>query len=144
MSKYIIERIVESVNPLQLRACLDACRGNIIESLSGKHIIFYGKKLRGENPRNRGCNGLYILNAWMSESEICVSEQRVDDKTNELTVFSVVLAMLWLIVVLVSVDAMGKHRQIAEQILLQSTDYLMALKDNKLILCGLVESMFKV
>lgn len=142
-SKYTIERVVESVNPGQLRACLDACRGHIIESLSGKHVIFDGKKLRGENPKSRGCNGLYILNAWVSESEICVAEQQVDDKTNELTVLPAALAMLWLTGALVSVDAMGTHRKIAEQILLQGGDYLMALKENQPALCGLVESIFK-
>ncbi|WP_455963456.1 ISAs1 family transposase [Bacteroides bouchesdurhonensis] len=143
-SKYTIERVVESVNPVELRACLDACRDNIKDSLNGMHVILDGKKLRGENPRSRGCNGLYILNAWVSESEICVAEQRVDDKTNELTVLPATLAMLWLTGALVSVDAMGTHRQIAEQILLQGGDYLMVLKDNQPNLCELVESIFKV
>lgn len=142
-SKYTIERVVESVNPIQLRACLDACRDHIKESLSGKHVIFDGKKLRGENPGSRGCNGLYILNAWVSESGICVAEQRVDDKTNELTVLPSTLAMLWLTGALVSIDAMGTHRPIAEQILLQGGDYLMALKENQPILYELVDSLFK-
>lgn len=143
-SKYTIERVVESVNPKQLRSCLDACRDTIKESLSGKHVIYDGKKLRGENPKSRGCNGLYILNAWVSETEICLAEERVDDKTNELTVLPAALAMLWLTGALVSVDAMGTHRPIAEQILLQGGDYLMVLKENQPILCELVESMFKV
>lgn len=143
-SKYTIERVVESINPIQPRACLDACRSHIKETFSGKHVIFDGRKLRGENPRSRGCNGLYILNAWVSESGICVAEQRVDDKTNELTVLPSALAMLWLTGSLVSVDAMGTHRGIAEQILLKGGDYLMALKDNQPILCELVERMFAV
>lgn len=142
-SKYTIERVVESVDPAQLRACLDACREDIVGSLSGRHVIFDGKKLRGENPRSRGCNGLYILNAWVSESEICLAEERVDDKTNELSVLPRALASIWLTGTLVSVDAMGTHRPIAEQILLQGGDYLMALKDNQPILRDLVESMFK-
>lgn len=142
-SKYTIERVVETVNPVQLRACLDACRNGIFDSLSGKHVVFDGKKLRGESPKSRGCNGLYILNAWVSETEICVAEKRVDDKTNELKVLPAALAALWLTGALVSVDAMGTHRPIAEQILLQGGDYLMALKENQPILCGLVENMFK-
>ena len=32
-----ILRVVESVNPVQLRASLDCCRGHIIESLCGHH-----------------------------------------------------------------------------------------------------------
>ena len=42
-----ILRVVESVNPAQLRASLDCCRGHIIESLCGNQVIIDGKKLRG-------------------------------------------------------------------------------------------------
>ncbi len=38
-----ILRVVESVNPAQLRASLDCCRGHIIESLCGNQVIIDGK-----------------------------------------------------------------------------------------------------
>ena len=122
---------------------LDCCRGHIIESLCGSQIIIDGKKLRGENPKSPGCHGLYILNAWVSETEIWVAEKPVDDKTNELTVLPSVLSSLLLTGSLVSIDAMGTHRNIAEQILLQDGDYLMALKDNQPILNELKEPAFR-
>lgn len=138
-----ILRVVESVNPVQLRASLDCCRGDIIEFLCGHQVIIDGKKLRGENPKSLGCHGLYILNAWVSETEICVAEKPVDDKTNELTVLPSVLSSLWLTGSLVSIDAMGTHRNIADQIILQGGDYLMALKDNQPILRNLIENIFR-
>ena len=88
-------------------------------------------------------SGHHILNAWVSETEICVAEKPVDDKTNELTVLPSVLSSLWLTGALVSIDAMGTHRNIAEQIILQGGDYLMALKDNQPILKDLVENIFR-
>lgn len=87
-------RVVEAVNPDQMRASLAVCRDNIVSSLKGCHVIIDGKKLRGENPTSKGCNGLYILNAMVSDYEICVAEERVDDKTNELTVLPSVIASL--------------------------------------------------
>lgn len=138
-----ILRVVESVNPVQLRASLDCCRRHIIDSLCGHQVIIDGKKLRGENPKSLGCHGLYILNAWVSETEVCVAEKAVDDKTNELTVLPSVLSSLWLTGTMVSIDAMGTHRNIAEQIILQGGDYLMALKDNQPILRDLTESVFR-
>lgn len=143
-SKYTIERVVESVDHSHLGAYLDACRRDITELLSGKHVIFDGKKLRGENPRSRVCNGLYIMNTWVSETEITLAGERVEDKTNEMTVLPRVLAMVWLTGTLVSVDAMGTHRSIAQQILMQVGDYLLVLKDNQPILRDLVENKFKV
>ncbi len=103
------------LHPTQLRASLDCCRGHIIESLCGNQVIIDGKKLRGENPKSSGCHGLYILNAWVSETEICVAEKA--GETNELTVLPSVLSSLWLTGALVSIDAMGTHRNIAEQII---------------------------
>lgn len=138
-----ILRVVESVSPGQLRASLDCCRGDIIESLCGYQIIIDGKKLRGENPKSLGCHGLHIFNAWVSETEICVAEKPVDDKTNVLTVLQSVLSSLLLTGSLVSIDAMGTHRNIAEQILLQGGDYLMALKGNQPILKDLIENIFR-
>lgn len=138
-----IRRVVEAVNPAQLRASLEVCREHIVESLCNHHIIIDGKKLRGESPTSRGSNGLYILNAWVSEAEICIAEERVGDKTNELTALPSVLASLWLTGSVVSIDAMGTHRNIAQQIILQGGDYIMALKDNQPILKDLVDGTFE-
>lgn len=74
----------------------------------------------------------------VSDLEICVAEKRVDDKTGELTVLPSVIASLCIVGALVSVDAMGTHRNIARQIIMQGGDYLMALKDNLPILRDLV------
>ena len=68
-----IRRVVESVNPEQMRVSSAICRDNIVSSLKGCHVIIDGKKMRGENPTSRGCNGLYILNAMVSDYEICVA-----------------------------------------------------------------------
>lgn len=137
-----IRRVVEAVNPDQMRASLAVCRDNIVSSLNGCHVIIDGKKLRGENPKSKGCNGLYILNAMVSDLEICIAEKRVDDKTNELTALPSLIASLCIVGALVSVDAMGTHRNIAQQIILQDGNYLMALKDNQPILKELVDSIF--
>ena len=117
---------------------------NIVSSLKGCHIIIDGKKLRGENPISCGCNGLYILNTMVSDYEICVAEERVDDKTNELTVLPSVIASLCIVRALVYVDAMGTHCNIAQQIIMQDANYLMTLKDNQPILKDLIETYLKL
>lgn len=137
-----VRRVVESVSPDEMRASLSISREHIVSSLKGCHVIIDGKKHRGENPASRGCNSLYILNAMVSEYEICVSEKRVEDKTNELTVLPSVIVSLRIVGALVSVDAMGPHRNIARQIVMQDGHYLMALKDNQTVLKGLVETIF--
>lgn len=48
-----IRRVVESVNPDEMRASLAISREHIVSSLKGCHVIIDGKKLRGENPTNK-------------------------------------------------------------------------------------------
>lgn len=55
-----ILRVVEAVNPHQLRAGLALCRENILASLCNHHIIIDGKKLRGES---EGCQLQWTLYA---------------------------------------------------------------------------------
>lgn len=71
-----------------------------------------------------------------------VAEKQMDDKTNELTTLPSILSSLWLIGTIVSVGAMGAHRHIAEQIILQRGDFLMPLKVNQPILIDLTEGVF--
>lgn len=53
-----IRRVIEAVDPNQMRSSLSVCRDNIVSSLKGCHVIIDGKKLRGENPTSKGCTGL--------------------------------------------------------------------------------------
>lgn len=130
---------LEAVNPSKLKACIEASRREITESLKGKHVIFDVKKLHVVSLKSRGCNGLHIMNAWVSETELSLRQERVDDKTNELTVCNGVADRPAGIGC-----AMGTHSSIAEQILIQGGDCLMALKENQPILRDLVESMFNI
>ncbi len=65
-----IRRVVEAVNPEQMRASLAICRDNIVSSLKGCHVIIDGKKLRGRESDKSGvqwvvypeCNGLRLRN----------------------------------------------------------------------------------
>jgi len=52
--------------------------------LAQKQICPDGKKLNGVSPRGKGTDGLWLVNAWVSENRLCVGQQRVEDKRNEL------------------------------------------------------------
>lgn len=77
------------------------------------------------------------------QRRICIAEKEVGDKAYELTVLPYVLASLWINGGIVSVNAMGTHRNIVQQIFLQGSDYLMLLKDNRSIQKELAANMFK-
>ncbi len=71
------------------------------------------------------------MSAWASEHRLVLGQCAVDSKSNEITAIPVLLEQLSLTGCIVSIDAMGTHSAIAQQIHQQKADYILALKDNQ-------------
>lgn len=144
-SKDTFRRVLESINPDQLHRCLIAYGHDILDELAEKQIVIDGKKLRGTSPSLTSSDkGLYTLNVWVAENEICIRQHVVHDKTNEITVIPQALAALDITDAVVSIDAMGTQRKIAGLIKALDGHYFMALKENQGNLLREVEDAFKL
>jgi predicted transposase YbfD/YdcC len=134
-------RVFMALEPDLLRVCLTNYGKDAVGILSEKQICIDGKKLRGVSPATRGNKGLHILNAWVAENRICVGQQRVDDKSNEITAIPALINQLDIKEAVVSIDAIGCQRGIAEQIVEKEGSYLLSVKANQRelhedIVCG--------
>ena len=129
--------------PSVLRGRLTDFGKGVLDTLSDKQICIDGKKLKGVSPASRGNSGLYILNAQVAENRICVGQQRVDDKSNEITAIPEVLKQIEITGAVVSIDAIGCRRSIAAQIVEQKGDYLLSVKANQRGLFDDIECGFK-
>lgn len=136
-------RIFQVLDPSVLRRLLTQHGHELLDTLAQKQICLDGKKLRGVSPRSTGNAGLYIVNAWVSENRLCVGQQRVEDKSNEITALPELLAQLDLTQAVVTTDAMGCQTAIAGQIRQQQGHYLLALKRNQRQLWEEVECAFR-
>lgn len=143
-SEDTFRRVFERINPDELESCLRLYGKNILETLSEKQIIIDGKKQRGVSPTSTGNKGLYILNAWVGENRFCITQKKVEDKSNEITAIPEVLSCIDIEEAVVSIDAMGTQRDIAELIVGNKGHYLLALKENQRSLYEDVECAFKV
>ena len=103
---------------------------------SEKQIVLDGKKLKGVSPGSKGNSGLYILNAWVSENSLCVGQEKIDDKSNEITAIAKMLDSLDLEEAVVSIDAIGTQTKIAEQIRHKQGHYILSVKSNQQELLG--------
>lgn len=136
-------RVFRLLDPSVLRRLLTPHGQGLLDTLAQKQICLDGKKLRGVSPRSTGNAGLYIVNAWVSENRLCVGQQRVEDKSNELTALPELLAQLDLTQTVVTTDAMGCQTAIAGQIRQQQGHYLLALKRNQRRLWEEVDCAFQ-
>lgn len=80
--------------------------------------------------RARGSDPLHLVSAWASRQRLVLGQQAVDEKSNEINAIPLLLARLELEGALVTIDAIGCQREIAQAIRAKGADYLLALKDN--------------
>ncbi len=124
-------RVLQLIDPKQLSVCLSEDAGKLIASLEGKLVNFDGKKMKGVSPKSRGNKGLFILSAWVGEHRLCIGQQKVLGKSNEITAIPDLIDTLDLRGSTISIDAIGCQTEIAEKILTAEADYLLAVKENQ-------------
>jgi len=88
-------------------------------------------------------NPLHLVNAFASESRLVLAQAKVSDKSNEITAIPELLALLDLSGSIVTIDAMGCQRAIAEQIQEAKADYVLSLKGNQGALHDDVQVLFQ-
>jgi len=124
-------RVLQMIDPEQLKEALAADGAALIEHVEEQLVVLDGKKLRGASARGPAGTGLYILHAWVSEVNLCIGQRKVGDKSNEITAIPALLDELSLKGAIVSIDAIGCQKNIADQIVAKEADYILALKGNQ-------------
>jgi predicted transposase YbfD/YdcC len=95
----------------------------------GQNVAIDGKSLRGSAAG--GQSPVHMVSAFATELGIVLGQEKVADKSNEITAIPALLESLAIQGCLVSIDAMGTQRQIARAIRDMGADYLLAVKGNQ-------------
>jgi len=83
-----------------------------------------------------------MVSAWSSEHRLVLGQTKVSSKSNEITAIPALLEMLDISGCIVTIDAMGTQKSIAEKIA-ASSDYILSLKDNHPTLHQQVKNWFE-
>jgi len=94
-----------------------------------KHIAVDGKSLRGSS--NTQDKHIHAVSAWACDEGVTLAQNFVNEKSNEITAIPELLEILDIQGSVVSIDAMGTQTAIAELIVKQKGDYLLAVKANQ-------------
>jgi predicted transposase YbfD/YdcC len=124
-------RVFAALLPEQFQACFRSWMAEASEHLGLKQIAIDGKTARGSQDRSHGKLALHLVSAWAVENRLILGQEAVAEKSNEITAIPRLLALLDLHGALVTIDAMGCQREIAEQVVEQQGDYLLAVKENQ-------------
>ncbi len=114
-----------------------------VRTVCGEDVIAIdGKTLRRSHCRKKGLGPLHMVSAWSTANRLVLAQQATEAKSNEITAIPKVLQMLELKGCIVTIDAMGCQKAIAEQIVECGGEYVLALKGNQSKLAEAVEEMF--
>lgn len=94
-------------------------------------IAIDGKKLRRSHDKGLGKEAIHMVSAWSEANGVVLGQQKVDEKSNEITAIPLLLEALDLTGCIVTIDAMGCQTEIAENIVDQDADYILSLKGNQ-------------
>ena len=135
-------RVFSVLAPGAFEACFRAWVEAIRAVIPGEIIAVDGKTLRRSHDRAAGLGPLHLVSAWAGANRVVLGQVATQAKSNEITAIPQLLALLQIKGCIVTIDAMGCQTKIAEQIIAQGGDYLLALKGNQETLEREVEEAF--
>ena len=97
----------------------------------GEVVAIDGKTVRRSHDNRAGKQPIHLVSAWASANTLTLGQVKTEEKSNEITAIPRLLELLELHGCIVTIDAMGCQKEIAQGILDRGADYLLAVKENQ-------------
>jgi predicted transposase YbfD/YdcC len=120
--------VIGRLDPVAFRAAFTAWATDALPNLGGEQVCVDGKTVRGS--RNGDQTAIHLVSAFAGQARWVLAQQAVADKSNEITAIPDLLNLLDLEGAVVSADAIGCQKAIAQTIIDGQADYVLALKEN--------------
>jgi len=135
--KDVFRRVLVQIKPNAFQACfanwLQSLRATAAEAAGVTQPIFAvdGKTARRSHDRRKGLGALHSVSVWASEFGLSLGQVACAEKSNEITAIPEVLRLVDIKGAIITIDAMGTQKAIAETIVNGGADYVLALKGNQ-------------
>jgi predicted transposase YbfD/YdcC len=136
------ERVFARLNPEAFQSCFRQWMQTLAEHLGVKQIAIDGKTLRGSGQASTHLGPLHLVSAWATQNHLTLGQVAVADESNEITAIPKLLELLELNGALVTIDAIGCQKEIAQQIVAGGGDYVLTVKDNQPHLLADIQEAF--
>lgn len=137
-----IARLFAALDPEALQECFLSWVKAVAQLNEGEIIPIDGKTLRRSYGEGGKKGAIHMVSAWASQNHLVLGQVKVDEKSNEITAIPQLLKVLEIKGCIVTIDAMGAQKEIAEQIIKRGGDYVLSLKGNQGNLHKDVEQLF--
>jgi predicted transposase YbfD/YdcC len=135
--KDVFRRVLMALQPGAFQACfvnwLTSLRATATAATGEEQPILAvdGKTARRSHDRKKGLGALHSVSVWASEFGLSLGQVACAEKSNEITAIPELLRLVDIKGAIITIDAMGTQKVIAEQIIDGKADYVLALKGNQ-------------
>ena len=129
-SKNTFARVFAALDPEKFKTCfIDWVKA--LQELVQTVIAIDGKTLCNSLDKRTEKTAIHMVSAFATEARLVLGQQKVDDKSNEITAIPKLLDLLDIKGQIITIDAMGTQKAIAKKIIDKGGDYVLALKGNQ-------------
>ena len=94
-------------------------------------IAIDGKTVRRSHHKKGGKAAIHMVSAFAARQRLVLGQVKVAEKSNEIVAIPKLLELLEIEGAIITIDAMGCQRDIAQKVIDKKADYLLALKGNQ-------------
>ena len=123
-------RVFQLIDPVKLHEAFQIWTAGIAKNIAGV-VAIDGKTIRRSKEEISNMKPAHIVSAWSNELSLVLGQVKVDEKSNEITAIPELLDMLSINGCIVTIDAMGTQKAIAEKIQERGAEYILSLKENQ-------------
>jgi predicted transposase YbfD/YdcC len=122
-------RFFRALDPKRFQECFLAWVRTLRALPEASVIAMDGKTSRGSH--DGAASALPLVSAFAAEARLVLGQEKVADKSNEMSAIPELLDLLDIAGHVITIDAMGTQKNIAAKIVAKEADYVLALKGNQ-------------
>lgn len=126
-----LRRVIGALEPGACAACFRSWVAVLATALKGEVVAVDGKAIKGADEVASRTTPLYLLHVWATEQRLLLGQQAVGGAPGESPGAEAVLKLLALSGAVVTGDANLCTKRVAQTVLAQGGDYVLALKGNR-------------
>lgn len=123
------ERVFAMIDPKEMENCFMSWIRAVKQHTNGEIVSIDGKTICASREDNK--RAIHMVSAWANANKVVLGQVRINEKSNEITAIPALIEMLALKGCIVTIDAMGCQKEIAQKISDKEAEYVLSLKGNQ-------------
>jgi predicted transposase YbfD/YdcC len=141
-SRDTFRRVLQRLEPQAFQSCFAAWLESLVGPSGPKFLAIDGKTLRRSHDGKHQLGALHMVSVWATEQRLTLGQIATAAKSNEITAIPLVLDLVDVQGTVVTIDAMGCQKSIAQKIMDRGGDYVLPVKGNQSNLEGSLQKFF--